>query len=394
MSTLLEEKVQQAIGILQEMDVDAWLTFVRETSANRDPILSLIYGMDLTWQSALILCKTGERIAIVGRFEAEAAHRTGLYNCVISYDQSIQPDLLTTLYRINPAQIAINYSSDDVHADGLSHGMYQLLCRYLDGTPFLSKLESAKKLHRAFRGRKIPREIERIRSAILTTNEIFNRTFDWLKIGLTEVQVSEFIHAQLDKFKVQPAWDYHNCPTVNTGPESLIGHIGPTNLMISPGHIVHFDFGVLQDEYCSDIQRVVYFLRPGEETPPDEVQNSFDTVHEAIQHAVSVMRPGVAGLEIDRIVRQVIVDAGYPEYLYATGHQIGRVVHDGAGILGPLWERYGDTPNYLLEAGQIYTVEPGINVPGFGYTGLEEDVLITNDGAEYLGAPQTKLIVK
>jgi Xaa-Pro aminopeptidase len=391
--TLVQEKVQQAIGILKEMDTDLWLTFVRETTAGGDPILPLIYGLDLTWQSALLLTKTGDRIAIVGRLEAEAALRTGAYDTILHYDQSILPELLGVLERLDPKQIAINYSIDDVHADGLSYGMYQLLCRYLDGTPYLSRLVSAEKLHSALRGRKTPQELERIQAAIRTTSSIFQRTFDFLTLGMTEVEVSDFMHAQLEEFDVIAAWELINCPTVNTGPESPIGHVGPSGLKISPGHIVHFDFGVLQDEYCSDIQRVVYFLRPGEEAPPPEVQHGFDTVRAAIQDAFHAMKPGVNGKSVDQVARKTILDAGYPEFPYATGHQVGRVVHDGAAILGPEWDRYRETPNYLLEPGQVFTIEPGLAVKGYGYIGLEEDVLVTSSGAEYLGAPQVELIV-
>ena len=394
MLTLVQEKIAQAIGILQDLEIDVWLTFVRETSGGGDPVLPLIYGLDLTWPSALLLTKTGERIAIVGRFEAEAARRTGAYNTVIQYDQSIQPELLKQLNRLDPSRIAINYSTDDVHADGLTFGMYQLLCKYLQGSPYISRLESAGKIHRTLRGRKTKLEIERIRQAIQTTNAIFERTYQFIKIGMSEVQVSDYMHSQLKEFNVGAAWEYINCPTINTGPESSVGHIGPTQLEISPGHIVHFDFGIIQDDYCSDIQRVVYFLRSEELAPPLEVQHGFDIVREAIQNAVQAMKPGVAGKDIDNVARQVIVKSGYPEYLYATGHQLGRLAHDGAGILGPEWERYGDTPNYLLEAGQVFTVEPGLNVPGYGYIGLEEDVLVTPDGADYLSEPQLELIIK
>jgi len=113
----------------------------------------------------------------------------------------------------------------------------------------------------------------------------------------------------------------------------------------------------------------------------------------SIQQAVSAMKPGVLGKTIDAIARKAVTDAGYTEYKYATGHQLGRIVHDGAGILGPEWERYGETPNYPLEAGHVYTVEPGLFLEGYGYIGLEEDVLVTENGAEYLSRPQTELIL-
>jgi Xaa-Pro aminopeptidase len=392
--TIVQEKVNQAIEILIEKGIDCWITFVRETSAGGDPVLPIIYGHDLTWQSALILTRKGEKIIILGSLEAEAARVVGAYDTILTYDKSFQPILLETLHKLDPGQLAINYSENDIHADGLGHGLYRLLVKYLDNTPYKDRLISAEAISGALRSRKTSAEVDRIRAAVETTRQIYANTFNFMQTGMTEKEVADFMHMQLAEFGVAESWDAANCPAVNSGPDSPVGHVGPTDLILKPGHLVHFDFGVKQDGYCSDIQRMVYFLAPGETHPPEVVKRGFQTIVNAIQQAVAAMKPGKLGKEIDAIARGIVTGAGYPEYLYGTGHHLGRTVHDGAGMLGPEWEKYGDTPNYPLEAGHVYTVEPGLFVPGHGYIGLEEDVLVTDDGAVFLGEPQTRLVMK
>ena len=87
-------------------------------------------------------------------------------------------------------------------------------------------------------------------------------------------------------------------------------------------------------------------------------------------------------------------DSYLPANLRSLGAFGPHLAHDGGGILGPQWERYGDTPNRPLEAGQVYTVELGLMLLGYGDIGLEEDVLVTEQGATYLGQPQSRLILR
>jgi len=392
--TLIQEKVNQAIEILKEQETDLWLTFVRETSGVRDPALDLLIGNnDLTWPSALIITRKGEKIAIIGNLEKDALQRLHVFDEILGYDTAVSELLRTTITRLNPDRIAVNTSRNNVHADGLTHAMYEFLKEYLAGTPYADRLVSAEPIINAMRGRKTATELVRIRKAVEITDEIFKKTYDFIKVGMTEIEVGEYMHKLANEYGVGLAWPAENCPAVNSGPNSPVGHNGPTDIRIERGHIIHFDFGVKYEDYCSDIQHVCYVLREGETEAPVEIQRGFITLRTAVEKSREAMRVGVTGNSIDTISREIVTDSGYPEYPYALGHQLGRVAHDGGALLGPLWEKYGDSPNQKLEVGQVYTLEPGLAVPGYGYLGLEEDVVMTEKGAEYISEPQREIIL-
>ena len=114
-------KSNQAIEILKEQQTDMWLTFVRETSGVRDPALDLLIGPnDLTWPSALILTRKGEKIAIIGNLEKDALQRLDVFDEILGYDKAVRELLRETITRLNPDRIAVNTSRNNVHADGLN----------------------------------------------------------------------------------------------------------------------------------------------------------------------------------------------------------------------------------------------------------------------------------
>ena len=154
----------------------------------RDPVLSLIYGPgDLTWQSALLFSRAGERVAIVGHYESHAAEQAGVFDRVIGYHESIRA---AAGGRLEPVGSAAHRESTGRWtirtADGLTHGLYLSLLDLLVGTPYGERLVSAERLIRHLRARKTPAEIERIRAAVDTTRLIYERTFDYARPGLTE----------------------------------------------------------------------------------------------------------------------------------------------------------------------------------------------------------------
>ena len=342
-SSLVHEKLDQAVEILREQDVDLWLTFVRETSLTNDPCLELIAGTYSAWTGAFIVSATGERVAIVGRFDAPSVEQVGGYD-VIGYDESIKPSLVETIERLGPRSIALNYSRSDPAADGLTHGLWLELQETFAGTPFADRFRSSEAIVNALRGRKSLGEVDRIREAVRETEEIFDVVTASLRPDLSELEIADVMHGEIARRGLGYAWGRDHCPAVNAGPEKEVGHAPPGELRTRRGELLHVDFGVSRDQYTSDLQRVWYFLDEGETGPPGEVQRAWDALWASIDAGVAALRPGVAGWEVDAAARSSLVDAGYPEPMHALGHQLGRSAHDGGTTLAPRWDRYGAAP--------------------------------------------------
>ena len=129
-----------------------------------------------------------------------------------------------------------------------------------------------------------------------------------------------------------------------------------------------------------------------ESTATKEVARAEKTVADAIQAAAQALRPGVLGREVDAAARRVVVAAGYPEFKHAVGHGLGRAVHDGGTMLGPPWPCYGGMVDQPVEVGNVFTLELSV-MTAAGCYGLEEDVVVTEQGCEFLSTFQHELRV-
>lgn len=388
---MYKEKLEQAGKILNEQNIDIWLTLVRETIMNNDPILNFISKVDFTALSGIMVMKSGKTVVLAGNNDAEGINQTQLYDEVITYSGKFE-DALRELLDLNKVtNLAVNYSIEDVASDGLSHGLFLMLQSVVNSTSIKPEIISAAPIISKLRGNKTAAEKQLIIEAINTAEYIFQDARSFIKEGITEQMIHQFFTDRMKHYGVQPSWQASQCPGVMLGPQSVPGHNAPAEITACKGDVMDIDFGVLQNGYCSDLQRTFYVLEDNEDCACEEVQKAFDTLKEAVRRAEKFMRPGVTGEEADAIARSYVVSQGYPSWNYALGHQVGRMAHDGGMILAPKWDRYSSRQvEQPMETGMVFTLEPGI-ATSRGYVGIEEMVYITETGAEFLSSPQQEI---
>ncbi|MBM3451284.1 MAG: aminopeptidase P family protein [Armatimonadetes bacterium] len=383
------EKRSQAVDVLRELDLDVWLLVGRETEQFADPYLRMLVDTHVTWVSCFLVHRSGQCVAIVGTGDVASVERAGGWD-VRGYVKSASDPLRAVLETWHPRTIAVNFSTDNFVADGLTHGLYKWLELSLRETPYWERVVSGEPVSSRVRGRKSAAEVARVEQAAQVTETIFDALSALLRPGVAEKEVARYLHAEVDRRGLETAWHRESCPRVTAGPNSPIGHVGPTDARWERGTVLNVDFGVRVDGYCSDLQRTWYALAPHEAEPPADVRDAFALVWRALDAGAAALRPGAAGWEVDAAGRDVFAAAGLG-WEFALGHQLGRMVHDGGGVLGPRWERYGDRPLDLVEAGQVYTLEIGLPLARRGFVSIEEDLVVTASGCLFLSRPQRSL---
>ncbi|UII57538.1 Xaa-Pro peptidase family protein [Cytobacillus spongiae] len=387
MNQLHVEKLNQASQYLLEAEVDLWLIL---TSEGSDPALPLMTGVATVGPGAFLITKEGKRYAVCSQIDAQDIEESELFDEVYHYSKAFSEVLSSIIRNLQPNKIALNISVEEHLADGLTVGRYRWLMNVLKDV-FTGEIVSAEAFLSRLRAIKSGSEIASIREAIRVTEDIYSSVFQQMKPSMTEKQVGAIFIQEMEKRQVLNGIDRTlSMPIVM---KENIAHRPPSDSVIQPGDLVIMDFSAFVNGYCSDIARTVYFLKKGETEPPTEVDEAFQAVHGAITAAADAVKPGAQGYEVDQMAREYYQSKGYPEISHATGHQIGRNVHDGGALLGPRWKRYGKAPYETIEEGMVFTIEPTLFLEDNIHFIVEENVVVTKEGMEYLSNRQNELVL-
>ena len=222
----------------------------------------------------------------------------------------------------------------------------------------------------SIRARKMPDEVEAMRRAIAISEAALRQLLEEVRPGMTEKAIA----TRLEALMLQGGADGLAFETlVQTGPNSANPHGSTTDRILGENDYLLIDYGCTVNGYPADITRTFCLGRPSA-----EMQKIYDTVLRANEAAKAVVRPGVPCEAVDKAARGVIEAAGYGQYfIHRTGHGLGLDVHEPVPQIATGVE-------YPLEPGMTFTIEPGIYVNGLGGVRIEDNILVTETGAEVL----------
>ena len=384
-----KEKIKQVENILHKKKIDSLLLFAREGSDANVPFLT---GAETIHLAAIFINRNKKHIVITSESDMGKYKESGIFDEVIMYEASIKDDFLKVLKKLSPNKLALNISEEDNLCDGLTVGLY-LILEDMIGKERLREIEtSSEDILKEVRSIKTKTEIERIKKAVVITNDIYDEVFQKVQCGMTEKEISEIFIEEMKKRNVTSGIGDSYDPPIVCLVRAGLAHRKPGETKSESGDILIMDFSVKYKGYVSDIARTAYFLRKNETKPPEDVQKAFETAYNAITETINYISAGKKGFEVDAVGRKVIEDGGYPTVRHSVGHQIGKECHDGGTILGPKKKTKRPAVEGIIKPGELYAIEPTViqdnNLPCML---VEENILVNNNSIEILSRRQKEL---
>ena len=242
--------------------------------------------------------------------------------------------------------------------------------RYVEEGTREAEYPDASNLLSGLRLRKDKSEVEAMRRAVKIAQDALEATIPSFKIELTEKALAAELVIQLLRHGSDPEMPF--APIVSAGPNAANPHASPSDRKLRAGDLLVVDWGAAYDGYISDLTRTFVV---------GDVDEEYRKIHRIVQEANAAGRaaakPGVPCANVDKAARDVIEQAGYGKYFtHRTGHGIGMEGHEEPYMRGDNMQ--------LLEPGMAFTVEPGIYLPDRNGVRIEDNVVITETGADVL----------
>ena len=319
---------------------------------------------------ALVLPTDGPPTLVAPSFEVERVKRGARIDAAVrGWEEQEDPfslvrEVLRGSLGANAAQSAILVEPKTDYWTAMAVNRAVPDMRLIDGSAVFEQLRLVKS----------PEEIVRMRRAIEITEDAVAATFDRLQAGMRDLDVAKMVSEEHAKRGINGGG------LVQFGPQSALPHGGPLGTKLTNGTVVLIDAGGEFQGYESDITRTRWFGG----SPPKKFREVYNLVHDAQDAAMERVRPGVAAQEIDRAARAVITKGGYGQYFtHRLGHGMGMDGHE------PTYMVEGNTR--ALEPGYVFSVEPGIYIPGEWGVRIEDDFQCTETGGALLSRRAPKV---
>ncbi|NEZ47144.1 aminopeptidase P family protein [Clostridium niameyense] len=221
-------------------------------------------------------------------------------------------------------------------------------------------------------------EKELMRESSKANDEAMRQMHELLKEGLTEKQMAQKLAGIYESLGAE---GFSFDPIVGYGANAADPHHETDGSTLKEGDCIVIDIGCVKKSYCSDMTRTFFY-----KSVPEKSKEVYNTVKEANEAAIKVVKPGVRFCDIDAAARNVIEKAGYGKYFtHRTGHSIGIEDHDLGDVSAVNTEE--------VKPGMIFSIEPGIYLPGEVGVRIEDLVLVTEDGCEVLNNYSKELTI-